>query len=160
MTQNRQRFVTTFYPGAYLLFLLKTLISRVEVNFFQESVSKIFKVYSQQNYRSSHSFVKLAYETMVFEFLLIMAQRAMKKLELVFKTCHPYGESPRISSIDDHQKMSIYSSFTCKTSKPGDYFDRHPEINFGSELWFHYNHNRFGIHFTLNVYCETFPICC
>ena len=56
MTQNKLRFVTTFYPGAYLLFSLKTEISKVEVNFhFKNLLQRFFKVYSQQNYRPSHN---------------------------------------------------------------------------------------------------------
>ena len=56
------------------------------MNFFQESVSKIFKVYSQQNYSPSHSFVKLAYVLMVVE-----------KAWADFKNMSPHGKSPRIS---------------------------------------------------------------
>ena len=32
----------------------------------------------------------------------------------------------------------------------------------GNQVWtqrFYYNQNNFGTHFTLNVYCETFPVC-
>ena len=33
----------------------------------------------------------------------------------------------------------------------------------GNQVWtqrFYYNHNNFGTHFTLNVYFETFTVCC
>ena len=78
MTQNKLRFVTTFYPGAYLLFSLKTEISKVEVNFhFKNLLQRFFKVYSQQNYRPSHSF-KASLRSNSLEFRLISVNRGFE----------------------------------------------------------------------------------
>ena len=78
MTQNKLRFVTTFYPGAYLLFSLKTEISKVEVNFhFKNLLQRFFKVYSQQNYRPSHSF-KASLRSNSLKFSLISVNRGFE----------------------------------------------------------------------------------